>query len=128
MQLSQREQELHHAAFHDALTELPNRRHLIEQFERAAREASQTEETLALLLIDLDHFKPINDRHGHDAGDLMLQQIGRRIREHVRTTDTVARLGGDEFAVLIEGADAQEYAHDIAGRLLTELARPVAYA
>ncbi|SDF91653.1 diguanylate cyclase (GGDEF) domain-containing protein [Pseudomonas seleniipraecipitans] len=128
LQLSQREQELHHAAFHDALTELPNRRHLIEQFERAAREASQTEETLALLLIDLDHFKPINDRHGHDAGDLMLQQIGRRIREHVRTTDTVARLGGDEFAVLIEGADAQEYAHDIAGRLLTELARPVAYA
>lgn len=128
LQLSQRELELRHAAFHDSLTELPNRRHLIEQCERAVREARQSEQTLALLLIDLDHFKPINDRYGHDAGDLMLQHIGRRTREHVRASDTVARLGGDEFAVLISGADAHDYAHDVAERLLTELASPVDYS
>ncbi|UCJ19056.1 diguanylate cyclase [Pseudomonas sp. MM211] len=127
LQLSQREQELRHAAFHDPLTELPNRRHLVEQCERALQRAQQSGETLALLLIDLDHFKPINDRYGHDAGDLMLQHIGKRIREHVRAGDTVARLGGDEFAVLIGGADAQDHAHDVAERLLAELARPVSY-
>lgn len=126
-QLSQREQELRHAAFHDPLTELPNRRHLVAQCESALLNAHKSGEALALLLIDLDHFKPINDRYGHDAGDLMLQHIGRRIREHVRASDTVARLGGDEFAVLIGGADAQDHAHDVADRLLAELAKPVAY-
>ncbi|WP_084308429.1 diguanylate cyclase [Phytopseudomonas flavescens] len=127
-QLSQREQELRHAAFHDPLTELPNRRYLIERCEQALGRALQSGETLALLLIDLDHFKPINDRYGHDAGDLMLQHVGKRIREHMRASDTVARLGGDEFAVLIEGADAQSHAQDVAARLLAELARPVDYA
>nr|WP_256574773.1 diguanylate cyclase [Pseudomonas sp. PA15(2017)] len=128
LQLSQQKQELRHAAFHDALTDLPNRRHLVEQCESALRGARQSDENLALLLIDLDHFKPINDQHGHDAGDLLLQHIGRRLREHVRGSDTVARLGGDEFAVLIGGADAQHYAGDVAERLLAELARPVDYA
>ena len=126
-QLSQQQRELHHAAFHDALTELPNRRHLIAQCENALRGARQSDQSLALLLIDLDHFKPINDQHGHDAGDLMLQHIGKRLRDHVRASDTVARLGGDEFAVLIEGEDARGYAEDVAGRLLDELARPVQY-
>lgn len=128
LQLSQQKQELRHAAFHDALTDLPNRRHLVEQCESALRGARQSDENLALLLIDLDHFKPINDQHGHDAGDMLLQHIGRRLREHVRGSDTVARLGGDEFAVLIGGADAQHYAGDVAERLLAELARPVDYA
>ncbi len=128
LQLSQQKQELRHAAFHDALTDLPNRRHLVEQCESALRGARQSDENLALLLIDLDHFKPINDQHGHDAGDMLLQHIGRRLRDHVRGSDTVARLGGDEFAVLIGGADAQHYARDVAERLLAELARPVDYA
>lgn len=128
LQLFQQKQELRHAAFHDALTDLPNRRHLVEQCESALRGARQGDENLALLLIDLDHFKPINDQHGHDAGDLLLQHIGKRLREHVRGSDTVARLGGDEFAVLIGGADARHYAGDVAERLLAELARPVDYA
>ncbi|TBV07577.1 diguanylate cyclase domain-containing protein [Phytopseudomonas dryadis] len=125
--LSLRERELRHAAFHDPLTELPNRRHLIERCESALIDARRRDEGLALLLIDLDHFKPINDRHGHDAGDLMLQSIARRLREHVRGNDTVARLGGDEFAVLICAEDAERHAHEVAGRLLAELARPVDY-
>lgn len=125
--LRQREQALQHAAFHDPLTELPNRRYLVERCETALANARRHSEALALLLIDLDHFKPINDKHGHDAGDLMLQQIAQRLREHVRAGDTVARLGGDEFAVLVGGADAEEHAREIANRLLAELAKPVMY-
>ncbi len=125
--LRQREQALQHAAFHDPLTELPNRRYLVERCETALANARRHSEAIALLLIDLDHFKPINDKHGHDAGDLMLQQIALRLREHVRSGDAVARLGGDEFAVLVCGADAEEHAREIANRLLAELAKPVRY-
>lgn len=125
--LCQREQELQHAAFHDPLTELPNRRYLIERVETALADAQRRQETVALILIDLDHFKPINDSYGHDAGDLMLRTIGHRLREHVRSNDMVARLGGDEFAVLICGPQAQAQAEEIAARLLEELAKPVLY-
>lgn len=126
-QLSAREHELQHAAFHDPLTELPNRRYLIERAETAMADALRREEAVVLMLLDLDHFKPINDHFGHDAGDLLLRTIGHRLREHVRTNDMVARLGGDEFAVLICGADARQHAQEIAERLLCELARPVLY-
>ncbi len=125
--LSERERALQHAAFHDALTELPNRRYLIERTESALANAKRHKEQLALMLIDLDHFKPINDRFGHDAGDEMLRTIGQRLREHVRGGDAVARLGGDEFAVLISGADAEVEARDLARRLLDELAVPMCY-
>ncbi|PTQ68701.1 diguanylate cyclase (GGDEF)-like protein [Pseudomonas sp. GV071] len=126
-QLREREQALQHAAFHDPLTDLPNRRYLIERVENALADAHRRQESVALLLVDLDHFKPINDRHGHDAGDLMLRTIGQRLREHVRSNDMVARLGGDEFAILISGPEAEQHAQEIAVRLLTELARPVLY-
>lgn len=125
--LLQREQALQHAAFHDPLTELPNRRYLVERCEAALADAKRHGHSIALLLIDLDHFKPINDRYGHQAGDLMLQALAQRLREHVRAGDTVARLGGDEFAVLIGGADAERHAREIASRLLAELAQPVLY-
>lgn len=126
-QLSERERELRHAAFHDPLTELPNRRYLIEKIDTAMADAKRRGESVALMLVDLDHFKPINDSYGHDAGDLMLRSIGQRLREHVRTNDMVARLGGDEFAVLICGADAEAHTQEIAARLLEELAKPVLY-
>ena len=125
--LLERERDLQHAAFHDPLTELPNRRYLVERCEAALAHARRHTETVALLLIDLDHFKPINDKHGHDAGDLMLQNIGLRLREHVRAGDSIARLGGDEFAVLVCGSDAEAHSRDIAARLLDELAKPVRY-
>jgi len=125
--LLQRELELQHAAFHDQLTELPNRRYLVERTETALAHAERHGEGVALMLIDLDHFKPINDRFGHDAGDLMLQVIAQRLREHVRSSDSVARLGGDEFAVLICGDEAERHAREIAARLLAELAQPVLY-
>ncbi|MDH1867777.1 diguanylate cyclase [Pseudomonas chengduensis] len=126
-QLRERERELQHAAFHDSLTELPNRRYLVERCESALAHAERHNDSVALLLIDLDHFKPINDRFGHAAGDLMLQVIAMRLREHVRAGDAVARLGGDEFAALICGNDAERQAREIAERLLAELSEPVHY-
>ncbi|ATH83782.1 hypothetical protein CO724_22360 [Ectopseudomonas mendocina] len=125
--LCQRERELEHAAFNDPLTELPNRRYLVERCESALAHAERHGESVALLLIDLDHFKPINDRFGHAAGDMMLQVIAKRLREHVRAGDAVARLGGDEFAALIGGSDAETQAREIAARLLAELSEPVHY-
>ena len=125
--LLEREAQLKHAAHNDPLTGLPNRRYLVEHAELALTQAQQRGETLALMLIDLDHFKPINDRHGHDAGDFMLQNVGHRLRQCVRSSDCVARLGGDEFAALISGPDAEGHAREIAERLLSELSRPVLF-
>ena len=122
-----RDRELQHAAFHDSLTELPNRRYLVERSESALANAERHKESVALLLIDLDHFKQINDRFGHAAGDLMLQVVAKRLREHVRAGDAVARLGGDEFAALICGSDAESQAREIAERLLAELSKPMHY-
>lgn len=125
--LLEREAQLRDAAHNDSLTGLPNRRYLVEHAELALGRAEQNGETLALMLIDLDHFKPINDTHGHDAGDFMLQNVGQRLRQCVRADDCVARLGGDEFAALIAGPDAERHAREIAVRLLGELARPVRF-
>ncbi len=125
--LSEREQELKHAAFHDPLTELPNRRYLIERAEAALDEAGRKVEAVALLLIDLDHFKPVNDHHGHDAGDLLLRTLALRLRTLVRAGDMAARLGGDEFALLVTGPNAERDVEQIAERLLRELAHPVPY-
>ncbi|WP_420902128.1 diguanylate cyclase domain-containing protein [Pseudomonas nitroreducens] len=125
--LREREVQLQHAAHYDPLTGLPNRRYLVEHAEHALAHAQQNGETLALMLIDLDHFKPINDSHGHDAGDFMLQNVGNRLRQCVRGSDCVARLGGDEFAALISGPDAESHAKEIACRILNELSRPVKF-
>jgi diguanylate cyclase (GGDEF)-like protein len=125
--LTERELALEHAAFHDPLTDLPNRRYLIERAEAALAEALRRNESMALLLIDLDHFKPVNDRHGHDAGDHLLREISQRLQLLVRRNDMPARLGGDEFAVLIGGPNAHVHAQEIAERLLTELATPIYY-
>lgn len=126
-QLLNREQELKRAAFHDPLTDLANRRYLMERTEAAMADAQRRSESVVLMLIDLDHFKPINDQHGHAVGDMLLQTIAQRLREHVRGNDLVARLGGDEFAVLLSGADAEQQAREIAERLLHELSRPIYY-
>lgn len=96
------ESELRSLAFHDPLTRLPNRRLLLDRL-RHAQEASRRNQTYcAVLFIDLDHFKQLNDRHGHDVGDQVLVEVASRLRTAVRESDTVARLGGDEFVVLCE--------------------------
>jgi len=92
---------LQHQALHDALTGLPNRTLLHDRLDQALRSAQRGAEPPALLLLDLDHFKEINDTHGHQAGDRLLQEVAARLTRTVRGSDTVARLGGDEFAILL---------------------------
>jgi diguanylate cyclase (GGDEF)-like protein/PAS domain S-box-containing protein len=99
------ERALTHQALHDALTGLPNRVLLADRLELALRTARREGGTAALLLLDLDDFKDVNDTFGHDAGDHLLWALARRLLECVRDTDTVARLGGDEFAIVLGGAD-----------------------
>lgn len=96
-----------HQALHDELTDLPNRTLLFDRIEQALHRAHRDGQPVALFLMDLDRFKEVNDTLGHHFGDLLLQQVGRRIAKALRDTDTVARLGGDEFAVLMPGADAE---------------------
>jgi len=111
----------------DELTGLGNRRRLLDELEQALAalpESSSQAGGLALLLIDLDHFKEINDSFGHQTGDALLRQIGPRIRQVVRRNDLVARLGGDEFAVLLYGADAYK-ATTVARRITTLLEQPI---
>jgi len=97
----QSEQRFRHLAFHDVLTQLPNRRLFEDRLEQAILAATRNRHNVALLLVDLDGFKQINDQHGHLAGDHVLRTVAERILASVRESDTVARLGGDEFVVLL---------------------------
>ncbi len=100
-QRKEREQAYKHGAQHDALTGLPNRALLADRLERALLTAQRDGTRVALLFLDLDGFKQVNDTYGHDAGDVVLRTIARRIQNGIRATDTLARLGGDEFVVLL---------------------------
>lgn len=97
------EHQIEHLAYHDALTGLPNRHLFVDRLDTALTRARRTEESLAVLFVDLDHFKVINDSLGHTAGDALLRTVAQRLRSSLRTEDTVARLGGDEFTVLVSG-------------------------
>jgi diguanylate cyclase (GGDEF)-like protein len=94
-------------ATHDALTGLPNRTFLQKQLEQEAQNARENNIPAALLLLDLDRFKEVNDTLGHTVGDLLLQKIGHRLQDHLRSTDLIARLGGDEFAIVLPATDAE---------------------
>jgi diguanylate cyclase (GGDEF)-like protein len=115
---------LRHQALHDDLTDLPNRALLYDRMEDALTAAERNGEPAALLLIDLDRFKEVNDTLGHDSGDRLLEEVAVRLREVVRRGDTLARLGGDEFAVLLRGIPHRGLAAELAGRLQDALARP----
>lgn len=112
-------------ATHDPLTGLANRRAFQEQLAEACLRSDRNGRPLALLYIDLDNFKPINDLLGHSAGDQLLQELARRLIQSSRRTDIVARLGGDEFAVIAEFTPGRENAAQLAEKLLAALASPV---
>lgn len=112
-------------AHFDPLTQLPNRRLLMEELDTALRRADEQHTESALLFIDLDRFKGINDSLGHAAGDALLVEVSTRIRECVRISDTVARMGGDEFVVLLAGLQEPAEAATIAQRINQRLAEPV---
>jgi len=117
------EHELERQALHDPLTSLPNRSLFLDRLEQGLRTARRVATPLALLVMDLDRFKEINDTFGHRAGDLLINQVAERITSDLRETDTVARLGGDEFAILLPGAD-QDGAWRVAQKIITALQRP----
>ena len=121
------QQELASLAFNDALTRLPNRRLLIERLKNAVLGSKRRGSHGAVLFLDLNRFKALNDTHGHDAGDKLLQEVARRLRQATRDTDTIARLGGDEFVVLLEdlGTDAAK-ADEHAGRVAQKIHRALA--
>ena len=110
-----------HDALHDVLTGLPNRRLLRDRLEHALTQSVHTGERHALLFLDVDHFKLVNDSLGHDAGDRLLRRLGPHLRAAVRPTDTVARFGGDEFVVLCENVQNEQQAGRIAQSLLNSV-------
>jgi len=117
------EHELERQALHDTLTGLPNRSLLLDRLEQALRTARRLATPLALLVMDLDRFKEINDTFGHRAGDLLIGEVAQRIMTDLRETDTVARLGGDEFALILPGADEGGAGH-VAQKIIAALQRP----
>ena len=112
-------------AFHDPLTGLPNRTLLLERVDAALARARSTGRTTAVLFLDLDRFKNVNDTMGHEGGDHLLIEIAERLRGAVRTSDTIARLGGDEFIVLAESLNDRNEAIHLADRIRLAVARPV---
>ncbi len=123
------EEEIKNLAFYDSLTQLPNRRLLLDRLKHALTSSTRNRKKSALLYIDLDNFKTLNDTLGHDIGDLLLQQVAQRLVSHVREDDTVARLGGDEFVVMLEGLsehalEAATQTEAIGNKILTALNQP----
>lgn len=116
--------EIAHLAHHDALTGLPNRILFHDRLRQALNRARRDSDRVALMLIDLDGFKKVNDAYGHGCGDALLQDVGRKLAAVVRETDSPARLGGDEFALVQVGITEEAAAQLLAGRLLDVLAQP----
>jgi diguanylate cyclase (GGDEF)-like protein len=123
------ESEIHHLAFYDPLTALPNRRLLLNRLEKAQQAGKRSGQFGALLIIDLDNFKTLNDTLGHDVGDQMLVEVAKRLTNCIRGGDTAARQGGDEFVVMLEelgndAASAGVQAETVAEKIRLELCRP----
>lgn len=115
---------LYQQANYDLLTKLPNRTCFNDRLDLAFKKMSRFNKGLALIMLDLDYFKAVNDNLGHDAGDALLKQAAERMLNCIRETDTVGRIGGDEFMVLIEGYEDESVAKNVAQRLVDELAKP----
>jgi diguanylate cyclase (GGDEF)-like protein len=125
----QAEAQIHNLAFYDTLTRLPNRRLLNDRLGQTMAASKRNGRHAALMFLDLDNFKPLNDTHGHDVGDLLLIEVARRLTGCVRETDTVARFGGDEFVVILseletDKADSATHAGIVAEKIRSALAEP----
>ena len=123
-QLHETQDQLKHMAYHDPLTELPNRRLFTADLSHSCALAMRQSSSLALLFIDLDGFKGINDRHGHGIGDQLLKQVAERLNEGVRKSDRVARLGGDEFALVLMDCKGRENLVTMARKWINRLSVP----
>lgn len=112
-------------AYHDPLTELNNKRYMEILFDQAAHQARGGHQQMAILYIDLDNFKPINDSAGHAVGDQVLQTVAKRLEKNSRANDICARIGGDEFVVIITQINKEQYVHNIASNLISALSAPI---
>ncbi|WP_421621679.1 diguanylate cyclase domain-containing protein [Alkalilimnicola ehrlichii] len=121
----QAEERIRHLALHDNLTGLANRRLLQDRLHQAIELARRQQQRVALLFVDLDHFKPVNDRHGHAFGDQVLCEMARRLERLVRGSDTVARLGGDEFVLLLQHITTARDAEAVAHKVVATASQPV---
>ncbi len=123
-ELREAEARMFHLAHHDALTDLPNRVLFHDRLGQSIARADRDNVSVAVLCIDLDHFKDVNDTLGHAAGDKLLQATSRRLQEEIRASDTLARLGGDEFAIVEVGSPDQDGVNSLATRIVERLTRP----
>jgi diguanylate cyclase (GGDEF)-like protein/PAS domain S-box-containing protein len=119
------EERLRHQALHDHLTDLPNRTLLMDRLAHALVRAERRETKVAVLFMDLDNFKYVNDSMSHEAGDRLLVEVAERLRDCLRAEDTVARLGGDEFAILLEDLEREQEATAVAGQVAQALRTPI---
>ncbi|HEY7841834.1 MAG TPA: MHYT domain-containing protein [Gammaproteobacteria bacterium] len=117
-------EQLRNMALHDPLTGLPNRVLLDDRLEQAIRSAARDRHEFAVLFVDLDRFKPVNDAHGHKVGDELLKVVAHRLRNCLRGADTVARTGGDEFVVVLHRIQSEAGVKDVGEKILAELSRP----
>jgi diguanylate cyclase (GGDEF)-like protein/PAS domain S-box-containing protein len=124
-QLLEKQQHLDHLAHHDQLTGLPNRLYLAAHLPESIAEAKRNGTTLAVLFLDLDRFKHINDSRGHEVGDKLLKTVAQRIRSTVRNEDMVVRMGGDEFIVVLKNVKTPQLVNETAARINEALAAPV---
>jgi diguanylate cyclase (GGDEF)-like protein/PAS domain S-box-containing protein len=122
------ERELRHRALHDPVTRLPNRALLVDRLRHALTRSRREHRTVAALFLDVDDFKDINDRHGHEGGDALLKVLGPRLQGAMRANDTLARFGADEFVVVCEDLEDPEEALSVADRLLAAVAEPCTIA
>jgi diguanylate cyclase (GGDEF)-like protein/PAS domain S-box-containing protein len=120
----QAEERMHHLAHYDALTGLPNRRLFSDRLRQSLAIARRDKAHSALMFLDLDKFKPVNDELGHDVGDLLLKEAAKRMRDCVRESDTVSRIGGDEFVILLPVIEAEQDAIRVAEKILYALNQP----
>lgn len=120
--VSSRQTALEHQALHDSLTGLPNRVLLNDRLKQCILSSKREQHSLALMILDLDHFKEINDTLGHQVGDEILIAIGKRLKELLRVSDTIARLGGDEFAIIIPSSDSH-HAKNVTSKILSALSQ-----
>ncbi len=118
------EEEAQYLATHDSLTQLPNRVTLTDRLNQMIRQSQRQQRPFAVLFIDLDKFKPINDRHGHHVGDRTLEIAAERLQKSLRASDTAARLGGDEFVVLLSEFSSQDDVRRLAHKIMAALAQP----
>jgi diguanylate cyclase (GGDEF)-like protein/PAS domain S-box-containing protein len=118
------EQKIMHLAHHDYLTDLPNRALFLDRLEQSIALAKRSDYKEAILFLDLDGFKKVNDTLGHGTGDLLLQEVAKRLKKVIRSSDTVARVGGDEFTFVLNDIGTDEHAASVAANIIATLAEP----